>query len=141
MGCFSSATMPRKPTWEDADILLRIDDLAARPETRAALDWFRKNHLGVPDPTPIRISRDSAEYEHVQRFIELFETLGTLVKLGVLHEELVHERWMTRAPWDVLRPTIERERRELGPDYAGNFEWLAERDRRWSERRKRNRKS
>ncbi|HTS33852.1 MAG TPA: hypothetical protein VMI55_07970 [Thermoplasmata archaeon] len=128
--------MPRKPTWEDADILLRIDDLAARPETRAALDWFRKNHLGVVGAPPVRFPHDSPEYEHVQRFIELFETLGTLVKLGVLNEELVHERWLTRAPWDFLRPTIEQDRRELGPDYAGNFEWLAERDRRWAERRK-----
>jgi len=133
--------MPRKPTWEDADILLRIDDLAARPETRAALDWFRKNHLGVTDAPPIRISRDSPEYEYVQRFIELFETLGTLVKLGVLNEEIVHERWMTRAPWEFLKPTIERERRELGPEYAVNFEWLADRDRRWSQRRERKHKA
>jgi len=131
--------MPRKPTWEDADLLLRIDDLAARPETRAALDWFRRNHLGRGESAGYPIPHDAHEYEYVQRFIELFETLGTLVKLGVLHEELVHERWMSRAAWEFLQPTIERDRRTLGPDYAANFQWLAERNRTVSERRNRKR--
>ena len=128
--------MPKKPTWEDADLILRIDELAARPETRAALDWFRKNHLGVTTSSVYPIPRESPEFEHVQRFVELFETMGVLVRLGVLNEELVHERWLSRAPWDFVRPTIERERRTLGPDYASNFEWLAERDRKRSEHRR-----
>lgn len=129
--------MAKRPNWQDADLLLRIDELAARPETRAALDWFRKHHLGKPTQPEVPIPRDAPEYEHVQRFIELFETLGTLVKLGVLNEALVHERWMTRAPWDFLRPTIERERESLGREYASNFEWLADRDRKWAARRAR----
>ena len=95
-----SATMAKKPTWQDADLLLRIDELAARSETRAALDWFWKSHLGIISKKKSLIPRSSPEYDHVQRFIELFETLGTLVKLGILNEELVHERWMTHAPWD-----------------------------------------
>jgi len=127
--------MPRKPTWEDADLLLRIDELAARPETRAALDWFRKHHLGLTSPRSVEFPRDSPEYEYVQRFIELFETLGTLVKCGVLNEELVHERWMSDAPWEFLSATIERERSLLGPDYAANFEWLAMRSKARSARR------
>ncbi|HLY77358.1 MAG TPA: hypothetical protein VKT21_05690 [Thermoplasmata archaeon] len=131
--------MTKKPSWQDADLLLRIDDLAARPETRVALDWFRKNHLGVRGTSETLIPREAPEYEYVQRFLELFETLGTLVKLGVLNEELVHERWMTRAPWDFLQPTIRRERLSSGPAYASNFEWLAERNRRWSQRRSRRR--
>jgi hypothetical protein len=133
--------MPRKPTWEDADILLRIDDLAARPETRAALDWFRKTHLGIRQVDPVLIPRDSPEFEYMHRFIELFETLGALVKAGVLNEELAHDRWMSRAPWQVLKPTIEQERQSLGPAFAANFEWLAERNRRLSERRRRKRRS
>ena len=122
--------MPRKATWEDADLLLRIDELAARPETRAALDWFRTHHLGEADAPPARIPHDSPEFGYMQRFIELFETLGSFVRFGVLNEELVHERWMTHAPWDFFKPTIEWERRALGPSFASNFEWLAERERR-----------
>jgi hypothetical protein len=128
--------VPKQATWEDADLLLRFDDLAAREETRKAIDWFRVTHLGSDDPNYHPILRDAPEFAYVSRFIELFESMGTLVKMGLLHEELVHERWMTRAIWDFLKPTIERERRTIrAPTLAENFEWLAERNRVWAEKR------
>lgn len=129
-------TVAKQPTWEDADLLLRIDDLAAREETRKAIDWFRTTHLGAEAPNMHPILRDAPEFTYVSRFIELFETMGTLVKFGLLNEELVHDRWMIRSVWEFLKPTIERERRTIGsPTLAENFEWLAERNRAWSERR------
>ena len=128
--------MPKAPTWQDADLLLRFDDLAAREETRKAIDWFRIVHLGSDDPNYHPILRDAPEFVYVSRFIELFESMGTLVKMGLLHEELVHERWMVRAVWDFLKPTIERERRTVkAPTLGENFEWLAERNRAWAEKR------
>ncbi len=127
--------MPRKPTWEDADLLLRIDELAAREGTRRALDWFRRNHLGLEGHGVHPIPRDAEEFEHVYRFVELFETVGTLVKHDLLDEDLIHDRWMSRAAWDFLKPTIERERRIAGASFAENFEWLAERNRAFARRR------
>jgi hypothetical protein len=128
--------VPNKPTWEDADLLLRIDDLAARDETRKAIDWFRSTHLGAEAPNRHPILRDAPEFAYVSRFIELFETMGVLVKLGLLNEELAHERWMVRSVWEFLKPTIERERRTIGsPTLAENFEWLAERNQAWANRR------
>jgi hypothetical protein len=124
----------RTPTGEDADLLFRLDDLAARPETRAALDWSRRYHLGAQSRREVVVARRSREYEHVPRFMELFERMGTLVKRGVLNEELVHERWMTEASGEFLRPTVERERRALGPEFAADFQWLGERARRISDR-------
>jgi hypothetical protein len=130
--------VPKQASWEDADLLLRFDDLAAREETRKAIDWFRVTHLGSDDPNYHPILRDAPEFVYVSRFIELFESMGTLVKLQLLNEELVHERWMTRAIWDFLKPTIERERRTIhAPTLAENFEWLAERNRTWAEKRAR----
>ncbi len=132
--------MAKQATWEDADLLLRFDDLAAREETRKAIDWFRANHLGSEDPNFHPILRDAPEFAYVSRFLELFESMGTLVKLGLLNEELVHERWMTRAIWDFLKPTIDRERRTVhAPTLGENFEWLAERNRTWAEKRSRGR--
>lgn len=128
----------KKPSWEDADILLRIDELAARPETRIALDWFRKEHLG--SSKLLLHEKGSQEYEYMMRFIELFETLGTFVKFGILNEELVHERWMSRAPWSFFKPTIQRERETLGSGFAENFEWLAERNRKRFERKQKKKK-
>jgi hypothetical protein len=129
--------MPTKaPTWEDADLLLRFDELASRDETRKAIDWFRSTHLGSEAPNMHPILRDAPEFVYVTRFVELFETMGTLVKFHLLNEELVHERWMVRSVWQFLKPTIERERRTIGsPTLAENFEWLAVRNQAWSERR------
>ena len=129
-------TAAKQPTWEDADLLLRIDDLAAREETRKAIDWFRATHLGAEAPNMHPILRDAPEFAYVSRFVELFETLGVLVKFGLINEEIVHERWMVRSVWEFLKPTIERERRNIGSTtLAENFEWLAGRNRVWAERR------
>jgi hypothetical protein len=128
--------MAKQPTWEDADLLMRLDELAARDETRKAIDWFRTTHLGSEAPNVHPILRDAPEFVYVNRFIELFETMGTLVKFHLLNEELVHDRWMVRSVWQFLKPTIERERRTIGsPTLAENFQWLAERNQAWAERR------
>jgi hypothetical protein len=126
----------KQPTWEDADLLLRFDELAAREETRKAIDWFRATQLGAEAPDMHPITRDAREFVYVSRFIELFESMGTLVKFQLLNEELVHERWMIRSVWQFLRPTIERERRTINsPTLAENFQWLAERNQAWADRR------
>ncbi|MGI0070615.1 MAG: DUF4760 domain-containing protein [Thermoplasmata archaeon] len=128
--------MAKQPTWEDADLLIRFDELAAREETRTAIDWFRATQLGVEAPDVHPILRDAPEFVYVSRFIELFESMGTLVKFGLLHEEIVHERWMVRSVWHILKPTIERERRTIhSPTLAENFEWLAQRNQAWADRR------
>jgi hypothetical protein len=128
--------MAKQPTWEDADLLMRFDELASKDQTRAAIDWFRTTHLGAEAPNMHPILRDAPEFLYVHRFIELFETMGTLVKFNVLNEELVHDRWMVRSIWQFLKPTIERERRTIGsPTLAENFEWLAGRNQAWADRR------
>jgi hypothetical protein len=129
--------MPTKSaTWEDADLLLRFDELAARDETRKAIDWFRATQLASESPDMHPITREAREFVYVSRFIELFESMGVLVKFQLLNEELVHERWMIRSIWQFLKPTIERERRTIGsPTLAENFQWLAERNQAWADRR------
>jgi hypothetical protein len=126
----------KPPTWEDADLLLRIDELASHDETRKAIDWFRRTQLGAESVDTHPILRDAPEFAYVGRFVELFETMGVLVKSQVLNEDLVHDRWMVRSIWQFLRPTIERERRTISsPTYAENFQWLAERNQAWADRR------
>jgi hypothetical protein len=120
----------KKPTWEDADLLLRIEQLAANPQTRAALDWFERTTKGPADDPGHRIPRDAAEFTHVLRLLELFELIGTLTRSELLNEELVHHRWPSYLVWDFLRPTFERERKSLSPVLGENFVWLAERCRR-----------
>lgn len=122
--------MARKPSWEDADLLLRIEALASNPQTRLALDWFERSAAEAGDTGPRRIPREAREFEHVQRLLELFELVGTLTRHELIAEPLVHHRWPSHLVWAYLLPTIERERHALGPAVAENFEWLAERSRR-----------
>jgi hypothetical protein len=129
--------MPKKATWEDADLLLRIDDVAARPDTRSALDWYRSQDRELGPTEPVVIRRESPDFVHVQRFVDLFELMGTLVRSGVLDEDLVLDRWDVRGPWRFLAATIERERRNQGARFARNFEWLATRSEKRSDERDR----
>ncbi|MCI4363033.1 MAG: hypothetical protein L3K13_01830 [Thermoplasmata archaeon] len=122
--------MAKKPTWEDADLLLRIEELAANPQTRAALDWFERTARGPTEEPGRRVPKDAAEFAHVLRLLELFELVGTLTRSELLNEELVHHRWPSYLYWDFLKPTFERERKSLSPVLGENFEWLAERCRR-----------
>jgi hypothetical protein len=123
-----SSGMPRKPKWEDADLLLRIHELASRPETQKAFDWFHMNQLGKESRSEAEIASDAPEYDYLFRFVAHYEILGVLAKAGVLNEELIQEVWSTWDPWIFFRRTIERLRRTAGPAFAENFEWLALRD-------------
>jgi hypothetical protein len=120
--------MPRKPTWEDADLILRIQELASRPETQKAFDWYHMNQLRKEPEVGGEIAPDAPEYEYLHRFVAHYEMLGALAKAGILHEELIHEFWNTWDPWLLFRATVEQLRRTAGPAFAENFEWLALRD-------------
>ncbi|MCI4337789.1 MAG: hypothetical protein L3J72_00575 [Thermoplasmata archaeon] len=121
--------MSRKPTWEDADLLLRIEQIAAHPQTRAALDWFERTAGEAGEMTAHRIPREAREFEHVQRLLELYELIGTLARQELISEPLVQHRWPSHALWQFLAPTIDRERKSVGPFVGENFEWLAQRSR------------
>jgi hypothetical protein len=130
MAATAGGRVARKPSWEDADILLRIEQLAGNPQTRAALDWFERSAAESVEGGPHRIPREAREFEHVQRLLELFELIGTLTRHELIAEGLVHHRWPSHTVWAYLLPTVERERHALGPSVGENFEWLADRSRR-----------
>lgn len=129
--------MRRKPTWEDADLLLRIHDLESRPETQKAFDWFRAHQTALVNLPEAEFQRGTLEFEYGLRIAILFELIGVLVKMGMLNEQAVLEFWNVWDPWRVFRLTIERERKVIGSWWVENFEWLAQRDERWRARRNR----
>ena len=132
-------TLAKKVGWEEADLLLRLELLAAAPEMRAALDWYRRNFPGREGRPAEPIALSTPEYAHLMRLVDFGELVGLLVRRGALAEEIVHDRWLLSGPWSWLRLSIERERARFGPGFAENFEWLAVRNRAWSDRRRRSR--
>jgi hypothetical protein len=70
--------------------------------------------------------RGSRQYSYVNQFLGVFETLGTLYKLGLFNEELLFE-WQSVYPiWDRLESHVLAQREEAGdPRIYENFELLA----------------
>ena len=65
--------------------------------------------------------------EGVQTILVFYETIGTLVKNGLLNQELVLDWLWARGAWDRVGPAVKRAREQLGnAALYENFEALAE---------------
>ncbi len=63
----------------------------------------------------------------VRKLLGYGETIGTLVKQGILNRELVHDLWWSKGVWARVGPAALRVRERLGePRLYENFEALAE---------------
>lgn len=133
--------MARKLDGTAAELLVRLEALAGQPELRAALDWYRRNYPGRSGRPADPIALGSPDYAHLMRLVDFGELVGLLVRRGALPEDVAHDRWMLSGPWTWLEPSIARERERFGTGFAENFEWLAERNRQWADRRTRPRPS
>jgi hypothetical protein len=61
--------------------------------------------------------------------LSFFETLGTLVKHGILDKDLVMDLWWVAGTWARVGPAALRERARLGePRLYENYEALATSD-------------
>lgn len=123
--------------WEEGDLLLRLELMAGAEEMRSAFDWYHRNYPGEGMRPAAPIPLESAEYPLFLRLVGFGEIVGLLVRRGLLREEIAHDRWMLRGPWSWLRLTVEQERTRFGPSFAQNFEWIADRNAKWSGRRRR----
>ncbi len=124
-------------SWEEGDILLRLESMAGGEEMRSAFDWYHRSYPGHGMRPAAPIALDAAEYPLFLRLVGFGEIVGLLVRRGLVREELAHDRWMLRGPWSWLRLTVEQERSRFGPGFAQNFEWIAGRDAKRSERSRR----
>jgi hypothetical protein len=72
----------------------------------------------------------SVNDESVHKMLFLGETVGTLVKHGVLDRDLVLDLWWISGAWERVQHAAKRERDRLGePRLFENFETLAKSDR------------
>jgi len=124
--------------WHDADILLRIDDLADKPETREAFLWSRKLFDATEKnggEEPKEIASDSADHIKYGRIATFFETVGTLAKHGLINENLLYDRWLIYPFWDLFKNTVKADRKQMNPLIEENFEWVARRNKKWVDSR------
>ena len=79
-----------------------------------------------------RFPRGSKGFEHFINLMAFWETVGSLIRRGLLNEDLAFDTFLDAPPWNkVARIIKERRERDKSPAEAENFEWVAGRAAEW----------
>jgi len=120
----------RKPTKEDARLMLQLEQLLLMDANQTAWHWFWR----VFEPTKLRdraairkaYPPGSEGQRYFDRISAFWESAGTLVKNGLLNERLFFDRFLVTPYWNALKEVIYADREDTGePRIGENFEWLA----------------
>lgn len=122
----------------DALYLLEIYRIITGDEFDTAYHWLR-TQLGVKTWHDVKTKypRGSAELRYMQRVYLFCETLGALMRRGLVNEDLVFAvvGEIPLNAWETMMPWIADCRAELGADFYANVEWLANRLFEWQRSR------
>lgn len=126
-----------RPTKQDAQLLLSLMDIFLSDSVREARKWWRT----LPDGLSLegfekRFPRGSEGWEHFSTMAVFWETAGSLMRRGLLHEEIAFDTFMDAPPWGKIERIIhDRRKREKAPAEGENFEWISKRARTWVKKR------
>lgn len=123
----------KKPTKEDANIMLQLEGLLLMDPNHRAMYWFWRVFYPQKLETSEEIRKTypstSEGQRHLDRIAAFWESAGTLVKNGLLNEQLFFDRFLVKPYWNALKPGIFADRKETNePRLSENFEWLATRE-------------
>jgi len=123
----------KRPTKDDAELLMRMMELSSNPRMAEAMTWF-DNELKVKDYTEFKekYPMGSPGNNYFGMIVGQFELAGALVSHGLLNENLYFDISGIGFVWDRLDPIIKGQRKEMGPALWENAVWLAERQKKWS---------
>ncbi len=103
--------------------------------------WF----ANLPEDPPMKLEEFESRFpggsegsEAFEFIAAHFETMGVLMKHGLLNEDLYFDRYFVEPYWASARAVVKARRARWHPDVAENFAWLARRAEAW--RRKQARK-
>jgi hypothetical protein len=123
----------KKPTKEDANIILQLEGLLLMEPNYRAMYWFWRifhpQNLKTAEEIRKTYPPTSEGQRHLDRIAAFWESAGTLVKNGLLNEHLFFDRFLVKPYWNALKPAIFLDREETHePRLSENFEWLAMRE-------------
>ncbi len=76
--------------------------------------------------------RGSEEFEHISNMMIFWETIGSLLKHGLLNEELAFDTFLDAPPWPKIERFFkERRRKEHNPLEGENIEYAFKRSLKW----------
>ncbi len=130
--------MSRPPTYDDANLLLRLYEERREPRMREAREWFVKNFRFASMPEFLEACPPgSAENAFARQVTSYWEMAASLVASGILHEELFfHNTRELLLCYLRLQPLLPSLREAHQDPYAyHNLETVARRFEAWMKAR------
>jgi hypothetical protein len=122
----------KKPTKEDAEILLMMIQTYNTPRYAESLKWYIKD-FSAKDYAEFKAKypAGSTGWGHLEDVLGFYEFSGVLVSHGLLNENLFFDTINIEVIWSKIRHIIPAWQEEAGPAQFENFAWLAKRYRNW----------
>ena len=124
--------MPAAPDAHDVDLLLRLLELILSEPVAKARNFFRTIPDGLTFPEILaKYPRGTDEFRYFDTMMTFWETVGSLLKHGLLNEELAFDTFLDGAPWPKVEAAAVALRKDRGPLELENFEYAYRRAQEW----------
>ena len=130
--------MDTKPTFEQAQLHLKVYEERREAKLRQARDWFFKNYHVTSIDDAMRIAPMGSENGAFSSMvISYWEQTCALLNYGLLHEDLFFETTGEFfGVWEMIKPVVpEFRKRFVAKTFASNLEKAAQRYEKWIESR------
>ena len=123
----SSRSATPKPTFQDAQIILQIAQLAANNGIHSAMNWLWSDDFNPDYAEFIKVHPHGSDGYGKARLVAVhYETIGTLWKNKLINEDLLFDWLSVTAVWERLRSLVLAERKAFGIAALGeNFQKMA----------------
>jgi hypothetical protein len=120
--------MANKPTYDDANLLLRLYELRREETMRKARAWFATFSADDPEQLQKVTTPGSQESAYLRMVTSYWDMAASFVTSGVLNEELfLANSGELLFAWEKSRALIERMRESMrNPKAMKNFETMAQ---------------
>ena len=130
--------METKPTYEQAQLQLKVYDLRREARLRQARDWFFKNYRVQSLDEAMRLAAPGTEAGAFTGMVfSYWEQACALLNYGLLHEDLFFETsGEFFGVWELIKGVLPQARERLAyPPYLEHLEKAAHRFESWMESR------
>jgi hypothetical protein len=129
-----SAKRAPSPSATDAQTLLTLMQiLFSDPLVQARRFWTAELREGMTlAEFEAKFPKGSEGYQHFISLIVFWETVGSLMRKGLVNEDLAFDTFLDAPPWKRVATILKEKReRDKQPLEAVNFEWIAGRAAQW----------
>ena len=130
--------METRPTYEQAELQLKVYDLRREARLRQARDWFFKNYHVQSIDEAMRLAAPGTEAGAFTSMVfSYWEQTCALLNYGLLHEDFFFENsGEFFGVWELVKGVLPQAReRFANPRFLAHLEKAAQRFEAWEERR------